>query len=276
MAASRPRCLPRGRCAVRLGSASAQRRPRGGGWSRDLPPRCGAALGLGRLRPGRSGLSIPRGRRYRRPGVRTHESTDLDRCGTVVKNGIRVTDPARTVLDVGRYVGQKRLARVAEGARRADLVTWSALIACLAAHARRGRPGIRRLRAVILAGAHREEITDTDMELLVLGLITEAGLPEPTLHHRVHDAGRFVAEVDLAYPRWHIAIECDGDIHLDPAVRERDLARQNDLTLVGWTVLRFSWTRVQARPEVVVAEVRAAIESARRSQPAARTREDHM
>lgn len=214
-------------------------------------------------------LSIPRGRRYRRTGIRTHESTDLDRCGTVLRHGILVTDAQRTVLDVGRYVGERRLARVVEAARRAELVTWSSLIACLSAHARRGRPGIRRLRSVILAGAHRDEITDTDMELLVLGLLTESGLPEPTIHHRVHDEGRFVAEVDLAYPRWRIAIECDGDVHLDPEVRERDLARQNDLILLGWDVLRFSWRRVQARPEVVVAEVRAAVRAACRTQPAA-------
>ena len=30
--------------------------------------------------------------------------------------------------------------------------------------------------------AHREEITDSDFELLVLALMREAGLPEPVLH----------------------------------------------------------------------------------------------
>lgn len=214
-------------------------------------------------------LTIPRGRRYRRAGIRTHESTDLDRCEIVRRSGLPVTDPARTLLDVGRYVGIKRLGRLVESARRQDLVTWSSMIACLAAHARRGRPGVRRLRAVILEGAHRTEVTDTDMEHLVLGLILEGGLPEPELHHRVLVADRFVAEVDLAYPRWKIAIECDGSIHLDPDVREADLARQNDLMLEGWTVLRYSWDRVRRRPEVVVSEVRAAVESARASQPAA-------
>lgn len=210
-------------------------------------------------------VSIPRQRRYRREGVRTHESTDLDRCTVVRRDGVPVTDANRTLLDVGRYVGQERLTRAVEAARRAGHVSWSSLTAALMAHARRGRPGVRRLRNVILSNAHRDEVTDTDMELLVLGLIREAGLPEPTLHHRVMHDGRFVAEVDLSYPQWRIAIECDGSIHLDPAVHERDLARQNDLVLVGWTVLRFSWDRVRARPHVVASEVRAAIEAARSS-----------
>lgn len=210
-------------------------------------------------------LSIPRGRRYRRVGVRTHESTDLDRCRIMRREGVPVTDPDRTLLDLGRYVGWRRLARVAEGARRAELVTWSSLIGMLARHARRGRPGVRCLRSVILSGAHREEVTDSDVELLVLGLLTEAGLPEPVLHHEVHEGERFVAEIDLAYPQWKVALECDGDVHLLPEVRERDLPRQNDLVLAGWTVLRFSRDRVWSRPEAIVAETLAAVADRRRS-----------
>ena len=163
------------------------------------------------------------------------------------------------MLDLGRYVGWKRLAKAVEAARRSDLVSWSSLIATLARHARRGRHGTRRLRAVILSDAHRDEVTDTDMELLVLSLLREADLPEPVLHHRVQVEGRFAAEVDLAYPQWKVAIECDGDIHLRPDVRERDLPRQNDLVLAGWTVLRFSWERSRLRPEAIVREVRAAL-----------------
>ena len=63
------------------------------------------------------------------------------------------------------------------------------------------------------------------------------------LHHKVFDGDRFVAEVDLAFPRLKIAIELDGSHHLEAEVRERDLPRQNDLVLLGWTVLRFSWKR---------------------------------
>jgi very-short-patch-repair endonuclease len=208
-------------------------------------------------------VSIPRGRRYRRPRVRTHESTDLERDTPARRDDVPVTSPERTLLDLGRYVSDRRLARVVEAARRLDLVTWSSLTGVLVAHARRGRPGVRRMRRVILRGAHQDEVTDSDLELMVLSLIREAGLPEPVVHHRVHDGDRFVAELDLSYPQWMIGIECDGSIHLDADVRERDLPRQNDLVLTGWTVLRFSWDRIRARPQLVVAEIRAAIDAAR-------------
>jgi very-short-patch-repair endonuclease len=207
-------------------------------------------------------ISVPRGTLRRRLDARVHESTDLDRCRIVEVDGIPVTGIARTILDLGRYVGPQRLLRAIEACRRADAVSWADLIRVLATHARKGRHGIRRLRAVILAEADRTETTDSDLELLVLGLLREHGLPEPVLHHRVFDGDRFVAEVDLAYPEHRIAIECDGSIHGEDEVRERDLPRQNDLVLVGWTVLRFTWKRVRARPAAVAAEVSAAIRAA--------------
>ena len=209
-------------------------------------------------------VTMPRGLEHRRPAIRLHTSSDLDRCRIVRIAGIPTTDVDRTLLDLARYVGDHRLLSSIEWARRTDQVTWSSLIRTLARHARRGRAGVRRLRRVIAANVHRAEITDSDFELLLLTLLVEHGLPEPVLHHRVELGGRFLAEVDLAYPELGIAIEADGRVHLDEEVRERDLPRQNDLVLHGWTVLRFTWKRFVERPELVVAEIRAARTAAKR------------
>lgn len=208
-------------------------------------------------------LSIPRGRRYRRKGIRTHESTDLDRCDPRLVEGIPTTDPNRTLLDLARYVGDRRLARVIEWCRREGLVTWSSLISTLRRHARKGRGGVRRLRRVIVANAHREEITDSDFEYLVISLLIDHGLPEPVLHHRVYDGERFVGEVDLAYPDLLIAIECDSDLHrTEKAVYERDKPKRTDLNIVGWMVVEVSWEQFTSKPESVVRDVRAAREAA--------------
>jgi hypothetical protein len=207
-------------------------------------------------------ISVPRTADVRRGRLRVHTSTDLDRCDVVMRRGVPTTDIDRTLLDLARFVGARRLHRSIEWCRRNELTDWPSLISTLARHARRGRPGIRKLRAVILAHADRVEITDSDFELLVLAAIAEHGMPTPVLHHRVTDGERFVAEVDLAYPDLRIAIELDGRIHLEPEVRERDLPRQNDLVLLGWTVLRFSWQRFADHPDRVIAEIRAAIRAA--------------
>ena len=180
----------------------------------------------------------------------------------MVVDGIPATEVSRTLLDIGRRIGDASLLRAIEWSRREQRTDWPALVGTLARHARRGRPGIRRLRRVIAANIDRDEVTDSVFELLVLALIAEAGLPTPTLHHCVCAGERFVAEVDLAYPRWRIAIELDGAVHLRRDVHERDLARQNDLMLEGWVVLRFTWRRYTDRPEQLIAEIRTAIRQA--------------
>jgi hypothetical protein len=38
---------------------------------------------------------------------------------------------------------------------------------------------------VIAANAHRDEVTDSDFELLVVALLLEHGLPEPVVHHEL-------------------------------------------------------------------------------------------
>jgi very-short-patch-repair endonuclease len=221
--------------------------------------------GFGRGHPE---VATPRGYNIRRTDLRVRTSTDLDRAGTIEVEGLPVTDLCRTILDVGHGVSDQRLLRIVEWARRERGITWAQMISTLARHARRGRAGIARLRRVIAHHADREEITDSDFELLVLALLREHGLPEPVLHHRVLDGTRFVAEVDLAYPSHLLAIELDGAVHLEADVRERDLPRQNDLVLLGWTVLRFTWRRLQERPDALVREVRAAL-ATRRLSPAA-------
>jgi len=203
-------------------------------------------------------LTTPRPFNLRRAGMRVHSSNDLDRCTIVTRSGVPLTDIDRTLLDLGRYLSDGRLLRAIEWARRTGRTDWSRLISTLARHARRGRSGVQRLRRVIVANAHRGEITDSDFELLLLALLVEHGLPEPVVHQRVYDGGRFVAEVDLAYPDRMIAIEADGGVHLETDVRERDLPRQNDLVLLGWTVLRFTWKRFTTRPTQIVLEVRTA------------------
>jgi hypothetical protein len=210
-------------------------------------------------------ISIPRGLEHRRRGeVVVHTSTDLDRADPAVIDGIPTTGLGRTILDLSRRQSDRSIALAIEWSRRRGRADWAEMIRVLERHARRGRPGIRRLRRVILSNMDREEVIDSDFELLVLSLLAERGLPTPVLHHKVFAGDRFVAEVDLAYPALKIAIELDGRVHLEEEVWQRDLPRQNDLVLEGWIVLRFTWARFVARPEHVVREVRDALDRAMR------------
>jgi very-short-patch-repair endonuclease len=72
--------------------------------------------------------------------------------------------------------------------------------------------------------------------------------------------GRIVAEVDFAHVGLRIAIEVDGRaFHSDRHSFEHDRWRQNELTVRGWLVLRFTWEQIVGRPSEVIAVIQAAV-----------------
>lgn len=210
-------------------------------------------------------ISIPRGRFFRPNGVVVHTSTDLERCRIVTRDGIPLTDPARSLLDSARKLRGVALVNAVERGRRLKLVTWHDLIACVAAHARSGRHGIRRMREVIAAGAASDEITETDSELAALGLFREHGFAEPRLQHRVFaDDGRLVANMDFAYDDDRVNFEIDGPVHLDPAVRLADEARDHELReCFDWTVRRIWYEIPVYNPKLFLSIVRSTFAEAR-------------
>ncbi len=67
-------------------------------------------------------------------------------------------------------------------------------------------------------------------------------------------------EIDVAFPARRLAVEVDGWAWHSGVDRFRwDRQRQNALVNAGWRVLRFTWHDFTARPEAVIAEIRAAL-----------------
>lgn len=211
----------------------------------------------------RAGLevSVPRTSDYHHRDIKVHRSTDLHLVSSTTRGGIPVTAVARTLLDLAAVVPRHRLHRAVEDARRRDLVTWEGLMRSLVTHARPGRPGITRLRAVV--EEHRDEVvaTENGFEFLVACLLQEAGLPPPERQVPVCcDGAQF--SIDLAYPSAKLAIELDGGKHTERPTFEKDRPRQNALVLAGWTVLRYTWRFYVRRGATIVREVHAALEGA--------------
>lgn len=218
----------------------------------------GALWELDGCRRGPIDISVSAGKRYRRDGIYTHESTDLDRSERVYRRGIPVTPIDRTLLDLCAKSRSVNVQLAIDHARRRGATDWDRLLTCLVTHARRGRDGVGILRAIL--DAHFAEVarTDSGFERLVYVRLVEAGLPKPVLQHEVSIDGR-TYRLDLAYPDLKLAIELDGSVHLERDTWERDHERQNALILAGWTVLRFTWRDYIQRQTRLVTEVRVAL-----------------
>jgi len=216
-----------------------------------------------------SEVTVPQSTRLRYPSV--FRSTDLDRSLDVIEvQGLPVTNATRTLVDLGAVVDRAAVERALESALRQHQTTVPRLRWRLDAISRRGRPGPPILRAVLDARPDGARPTANAMETRLLQILTDAGLPQPERQYPVSSAkppgrGARQRKLDLAYPDLRVAIEFDGfDAHGTPTALRSDLARQNQVVLADWTVLRYTWADIwdEADAKRIVAEVTAAREKA--------------
>lgn len=201
-------------------------------------------------------VSVGPSRLPRPRGVAVHRSTDLEPRWCTVRASIPVTNPLRTLVDLGAVVPRWVVGDAFERALVARLVTVGAVEWARTAHARPGRSGSGVIGALLDQRALGSRPPDSVLEARGAALFARSDLPAPEFQHVVRAGGRFVARVDFAYPDLCLAIELDGvEHHATAAALQRDLERQNDLVSLGWTVLRFTWLDVVRRPRVVARSV---------------------
>jgi very-short-patch-repair endonuclease len=72
-------------------------------------------------------------------------------------------------------------------------------------------------------------------------------LPEPELRYVVQDStGWELAWPDLAFPRYKVAVNYDGDHHLTAAQKESDIRRDEAIAAIGWTSVTITARHVKA------------------------------
>jgi hypothetical protein len=183
----------------------------------------------------------------------------------VMHDGLRVTTPASTWAMLGRLplfdlvaIGDY-FVRVwrADGYYSVNAgMPPLATIAELDAAVRAGRRvGIRALRlALPLIRTDSWSRTESWTRLVIV----QAGLPEPELNRDFYDEhGVHLACVDLAYPKYKVAIEYQGQFH--GAQYARDIERIERLRAAGWVVLQVSSELLFGNPAELARRVRAAL-----------------
>ncbi|GAA5203834.1 hypothetical protein [Microbacterium jejuense] len=117
--------------------------------------------------------------------------------------------------------------------------------------------GRRLARALdeIRVGAETAEETKLRLHL------TRAGLPEPELNWTLRAPdGRFVARLDLAYPKYRVAPEHDGRTHaFDEKQYARDADRWDDIRKQGWEHIRILSHHMRPDPWVAIERVSEAL-----------------
>jgi very-short-patch-repair endonuclease len=165
--------------------------------------------------------------------------------------GIPVTTPVQTLVDLAGEMDDRRLERAVNEADRLDLVDPETLLSALDDYP--ARRGIGRLRSLL--GAHVFRLTDSELERRFLRLVRKAGLPIPQTGARLNG---FV--VDFYWPQFGLVVEADGlRYHRTPAQQARDRERDQAHTAAGLTQLRFTHAQVAREPVRVGQTLRAVI-----------------
>ena len=189
-------------------------------------------------------------RQIRRPRIRSHQSPRLGRTDIRTHQGIRVTSPARTVLDVQQRLTDEQLVRVVNDLRVAGHLR-SGAFAELCTRSRR----IERLLGGA-AGEDRpaERPTRSWLEDMFRRFTVRHGLPMPAISAILSHNGR---EVDALYREQRLIIEVDSwKFHSSRASFERDRAKDADALAHGYRTLRVTDERLTSDGAQEAARIR--------------------
>ena len=191
------------------------------------------------------------------PGVVVHRCHDLASRHVTEVDGLATTTVPRTIVDLAAILTQRHLAVVVDELLAGQRTTIEQIHEVLDHVARRGKPGVRRLRRVVEARSPGPE-NGSALERIGARILINAGLPAPHFEFSIPwEADR---RFDVAYPAQLLAVEWDSrrwHTQADALVRDRE--RDRRAVLHGWRVLRFTWEDVTDRPFMVVESVRDAL-----------------
>jgi hypothetical protein len=166
--------------------------------------------------------------------------------------GLPITTPARTAYDLGRLLPRGESVARLDALMRATPFAIEDVHLLIERH--RGARGLRMLRAALpLVDGGAASPKETWLRLLLI----DAGFPIPTTQIPVHERWRLIAQLDMGWETYKVAVEYDGDQHrTDRRQYAKDQWRLRKLEAIGWIVIRVI---AEDRPADVVRRVGGAL-----------------
>jgi hypothetical protein len=218
--------------------------------------------GLGGHARGRPAeLTVAYGKPRCVPGIAVHRSRTLGPADCTRRDGIPVTQLARTLIDLSAVLEKRRLSLALDsGLALYETLDTRWLRRSIRRVGRKGREGISQLSELLDERDPQAKRLDSAIERRFKAALKEAGLPLPAEHFDVVEGGRHLAELDFAYPRERLGIQTDGaSVHRRYTVWERDQFQQSELAAAGWRVLHVTWAQMEADEGAVVERVARAL-----------------
>lgn len=192
---------------------------------------------------------------HRFPGVQVFRCSDMRDSHVSESRGLPMTTVERTVVDLASVVSKHRLAVIVDDLLAARRTTLHQLDEVLEDVARKGKPGVRAMRSVLV---ERSGTASRQTKLEAVGelILRNSDLPSFKTEYPIpwHPDRRY----DVAFVTAKLAIEWDSfRWHSQERVFQSDRERDREAMEHGWRVLRFTWRDVTDDPDSVVRTVNA-------------------
>jgi very-short-patch-repair endonuclease len=192
------------------------------------------------------------GGRPRRKGIRIHRARNLDG-RTTVREGIPVTTPGRTILDLAATLDRRGIERLLDRAEHQRLGDVLSLDALARAHA--GHRGAHKLLTTLQDHDPGTTLTKSELEERFFALCRKAGLPKPVVNDHVE-----TLEADFIFKSHRVLVETDSwEHHRSRDSFESDRRRDAIHAAAGWRTLRFTHRQIKHDPATVAAAIDAAL-----------------
>lgn len=202
-------------------------------------------------RPDRIEILAPRGQKRQRSNVKVIQSTDIVPVDITSHRRLSTATPVRALIDAARSLSPLALEQAVSRAVEAGHLDLADLELRFREIARRGRPGVRRMRACLATFGSDPHANVFEKALETI--IDRAGFVRPFRQYRVAVDGH-VYFLDHCWPAQKKWSECDSMLaHGSAEALRRDLERQNRIiAATGFEPMRFTWFDVHERPDYVI------------------------
>ncbi|MGH2753772.1 MAG: type IV toxin-antitoxin system AbiEi family antitoxin domain-containing protein [Actinomycetota bacterium] len=201
---------------------------------------CGPTAGYlwGLLERGGQEIHVVSTRRVRdREDYRFHFTTRLPERDVVTLDGVQVTDPIRTFLDLCHARPHAAIYIFKRGLRK-KLFTVEEVGARIEEESRQGREGLCVARMVIASTSSTAARAKSAKEDHYFELLVDLGYPPPLRNFKVRGSYGYDWEIDLYYAERHKGFEVSPyDTHMDPLVDTRDSRKGLDLRAMGIEII---------------------------------------
>jgi very-short-patch-repair endonuclease len=183
-------------------------------------------------------ITVPGRSRRGQDGIKLHLVRSLDPRDVTEVNGVPITTPERTLLDIAEVLPMHQLRLAIDQADRRNRFHPEKIEALLARSP--GRKGLKPL-STLLSDLQAEPLLRSEIEKLFRELCAEHDLPIPITNTAVNGH-----EVDAYWPEQRLIVEVDSrKYHLNGKAFEDDRLRDADHLAAGDRVMRVTYRQLK-------------------------------